>query len=443
MIVAISFLVGSLLSGPLAVGQSSKSVDEQRLERFWADYYQAVSRFYAELDRLDWVAYYKHHGTVIDDGSRGNGRVRFVPMMVVPRMEPIVAGPLLDGPAPAPVGKAASQSWVIELQLGERTSPESQVVHSFHHTVVCKEGEFRVSKTTDIPVPTAKKADSGALAVGVTAQGRITSATKGIVRLELTLECNELENASKSHVLASGRTFRLIQKASVGERVKVVLQSEGEATRWLEFRIVERKGPTERLPMVVPSLAPPPDLKTNGDSNKAFPAPNRSQIHFRSPAGMRIHWVAQDDGKPSFTSMPLEAPGRYNFNQGAIYRLKLTDIPGHPGLDIYPTLEVVPTDDKVQEFLAHNSVPLEFSKENIQAIVDRNYLVKVVYLPDSSSDGTDEIDSTRLQPDQDPVQEALKRGSILAVIRVGNVNLEMPHAPRLDLKFDATRRKPK
>jgi hypothetical protein len=223
----------------------------------------------------------------------------------------------------------------------------------------------------------------------------------------------------------------------------VVLQSEGEATRWLEFRIVERKGPTERLPMVVPSLAPPPDLKTNGDSNKAFPAPNRSQIHFRSPAGMRIHWVAQDDGKPSFTSMPLEAPGRYNFNQGAIYRLKLTDIPGHPGLDIYPTLEVVPTDDKVQEFLAHNSVPLEFSKENIQAIVDRNYLVKVVYLPDSSSDGTDEIDSTRLQPDQDPVQEALKRGSILAVIRVGNVNLEMPHAPRLDLKFDATRRKPK
>src|ERR1700733_5560946 len=50
-----------------------------------------------------------------------------------------------------------------------------------------------------------------------------------------------------------------------------------------------------------------------------------SQIGFTSPDGMRIHW---DVGAHNmFDSEPLIVPGRFNFPQGAIYRLKLIDIP--------------------------------------------------------------------------------------------------------------------
>src|ERR1019366_6232225 len=86
------------------------------------------------------------------------------------------------------------------------------------------------------------------------------------------------------------------------------------------------------------------------------------------------------------------------------------------------------------EFLAHNSVPLEFSEEDFKQVVDRNYIVKVIYLPDpqfqdAAGAGPDEIVSTRLEPGQDPIQEALRRGSILLVLRIGNIDQGLQHSP--------------
>jgi hypothetical protein len=167
-----------------------------------------------------------------------------------------------------------------------------------------------------------------------------------------------------------------------------------------------------------------------------FPA-QRTQVQFAKPGGMKVYWFTQGaDGKPSYSETPLETPGRYNFAQGAIYRLKLTRIPGRPALELYPTLEVVPTGPKTNEFLAHNSVPIEFSEDDFKQVVDRNYIVKVIYLPDPSFQdaagaGPDEIVSSRLEPGQDPIQEALRRGSILLVLRIGNIDQGLVSSPGL------------
>ena len=167
-----------------------------------------------------------------------------------------------------------------------------------------------------------------------------------------------------------------------------------------------------------------------------FPA-QRTQVFFSRPAKMQVHWYTQGrDGKPSYSLFPLETPGRYNFAQGAIYRLKLTHIEGRPGLELYPTLEVVPTSPNTNEFLAHNSVPLEFTDDDFKQVVDRNYIVKVIYLPDPAfqdvaGTGPDEIVSTKLDPGQNPIQEALRRGSIMLVLRIGNIDQEVPSSPSL------------
>ena len=167
-----------------------------------------------------------------------------------------------------------------------------------------------------------------------------------------------------------------------------------------------------------------------------FPA-QRTQVFFTKPAGMKVFWISQGpDGKPSYSPTPLETPGRYNFAQAAIYRLKLEKIPGRPGLELYPTLEVVPTSPKTNEFLAHNSVPIEFTEDDFKQVVDRNYIVKVIYLPDpqfqdAAGAGPDEIVSTRLEPGQDPIQEALRRGSILMVVRIGNIDQGLNHSPSM------------
>src|SRR5205807_8703764 len=123
----------------------------------------------------------------------------------------------------------------------------------------------------------------------------------------------------------------------------------------------------------------------------------------------------------------LEVPGRYNFPQANIYRLKLSNIPGRPGLELYPTLEVVPANGKTATFLAHSSVPLSFTQEDFDQVSSGNYLVKVVYLPnpnfqDLPLTGPNEIVSSRLEPGADPMANPHPPDRIQLAIRMGNIH---------------------
>ena len=46
--------------------------------------------------------------------------------------------------------------------------------------------------------------------------------------------------------------------------------------------------------------------------------------------------------------------------------------------------------------------------------------------------GAEEVVSTRLEPGVNPLEEANRRGTILAVVRIGNVDLQDPNTPALD-----------
>jgi hypothetical protein len=66
------------------------SPEEERLQKFWHDYYHAMKEYYASLDHIDWVAYYKNHGYMINGGCGGNGccnRVNYAPVFVSPMMQ--------------------------------------------------------------------------------------------------------------------------------------------------------------------------------------------------------------------------------------------------------------------------------------------------------------------------------------------------------------------
>ena len=168
-----------------------------------------------------------------------------------------------------------------------------------------------------------------------------------------------------------------------------------------------------------------------------FPT-KRTEVRFVGPDKMKITWYAPGpDGKPGFTAtQPLEAPARYNFPQAAIYRLKLSDIPNRPGVDLYPTLEVVPANGKTCTFLAHSAVPVTFTEEDLEQVASGNYVVKVIYLPDPQyqdlAGAAEEVVSSRLEPGVDPIAEACRRGSILLVIRLGNIDLEAANTPPMD-----------
>jgi hypothetical protein len=123
------FAVGALMAsvgsspawatGPLTYGgyqpwwnifahRTCLTCEEERLQRFWHDYYDALRRYYGALDHIDWVAYYKNHGYQINAGcgmgggpGGGCNRIQFAPVFVSPTMQWAVPNSCLSG---APMG---------------------------------------------------------------------------------------------------------------------------------------------------------------------------------------------------------------------------------------------------------------------------------------------------------------------------------------------------
>lgn len=154
-----------------------------------------------------------------------------------------------------------------------------------------------------------------------------------------------------------------------------------------------------------------------------------SQIAFVGPDGMMINWDVSEAGM--FDSEPLVVPGRKNFGQGALYRLKLTNIPGRAGVELYPTLEVGPTVARTAAYLAHNAIPVQFTEEDFDQVLGGNFVTKVIYLPNAEYQeialaGVETLVSTRLDPGLDAITEASKRGAIMGIVRMGNKDLEVP-----------------
>jgi hypothetical protein len=187
--------------------------------------------------------------------------------------------------------------------------------------------------------------------------------------------------------------------------------------------------PTPIVPNAVAAVG-----AVTGPHGPRFPT-RRTEVRFVGPAGMKVAWPGPYG---EVRGNQIEAPGRYNFIQGAIYRLKLSDLPGRPGVDLYPTLEVIPANLRTDAYIAHSAVPLYFTDEDFEQVLGGNFLVKVIYLPNpqyadvAMTGGPEEVVSTRLEPGLDPIAEACKRGTIMLIVRMGNIDLEAPNTPPMD-----------
>lgn len=180
-----------------------------------------------------------------------------------------------------------------------------------------------------------------------------------------------------------------------------------------------------------PVYAPGPpmvDAGMMGGYAMAPMAPPTVQVTFAKPDSMTVRYNASGSGQ--FDSDPMIVPARLNFPQGGLYRLKLTDIAGREGVELYPTLELALASPRTGAYLAHNSIPLQFTEEDFDQVLTGNFVTKVIYLPDPefagpALAGIDTLVSTRLEPGVDPIAEADRRGSILAIIRLGDKDIEM------------------
>lgn len=163
----------------------------------------------------------------------------------------------------------------------------------------------------------------------------------------------------------------------------------------------------------------------------AAPANGTVQVLFDKPVRMQVQWDVSQIGM--FDSAPLVVPGRQNFQQSGLFRLKFTNIAGREGSELYPTLEVAPSSPRTAAYLAHAAVPIQFTEEDFDQVLAGNFVTKVIYVPDPefqelALSGIDTLVSTRLDPGVDPIVEADRRGAILAIVRIGNKDFGLPGA---------------
>ena len=128
------------------------------------------------------------------------------------------------------------------------------------------------------------------------------------------------------------------------------------------------------------------------------------QVLFDQPKMMKISWDVSAVGM--YDSTPLVVPGRQNFAQGGIFRLKVTEIEGRPGMELYPTLEIGRANYTNCRLPFACCSPSSTDSEDFDQVAAANFVTKVIYVPDPEFQelalaGVDTIVSTRLDPGVD------------------------------------------
>ncbi len=71
----------------IAARNKCRGCDQARLQRFWHDYYRNLQCYYGMMENVDWVSYYKNHGTPIgcvQGNCGGPSSVQMAPINITP-----------------------------------------------------------------------------------------------------------------------------------------------------------------------------------------------------------------------------------------------------------------------------------------------------------------------------------------------------------------------
>lgn len=174
----------------------------------------------------------------------------------------------------------------------------------------------------------------------------------------------------------------------------------------------------------------PPGAMGTAQLERGGPLPGYFQpIQIIAPPGAAVS-VAIDDQ----FSGPMPAPVEAGMLIGAVYRLRVTRIPEHAGLEVFPTIEVV---DRVYPPKGEElrfPVPVELTQEDLELASRGSFVTRVIYLenphgalPDRSvPEHQTWFDAP---PQDDPFEVASSMGRPMAILRIGGRTPVDPQSP--------------
>jgi hypothetical protein len=197
-----------------------------------------------------------------------------------------------------------------------------------------------------------------------------------------------------------------------------------------------------------------------------------SPLDHRAPVGKAAHWnvlahpAIHAYPQPVRVSLPgtarvtffsgasaegvtVDAPGQAKLPVGYAYRVRISDMSAYPGVELFPTIEVLdrlhPPADLIDEY----PIPIELTAEEIEAVLDDRMVTKVVYLERQDlprpAYRRAAVSTTELPLSANLLESAYQMGRPVAILRLGGrtlsadeqgalrappVPLQMTQAPR-------------
>ena len=123
---------------------------------------------------------------------------------------------------------------------------------------------------------------------------------------------------------------------------------------------------------------------------------------------------------------------------GPVYRFRVTGIPFSPGVELYPTIELL---GRLHPPAGHETrfpIPITLNETDLQNAMDGSLVTRVIYLEDPQSatplaKTNDDPTPIDLTPDQDALATADSLGRPIAILRIGS--LAPPRNPALTPQF--------
>lgn len=165
----------------------------------------------------------------------------------------------------------------------------------------------------------------------------------------------------------------------------------------------------------------PPGTVGQGMIQRGGPLPGYVQpVELHVPNGVRIS-VTQG----GLFGPPEKGPVKLGMMIGQVYRLKITNIPRQPGLELFPTIEVVNRLYPPRGKEANYPVPIVFTLEELNLALDNNYITRVIYLenPNLAFPQVERPSDQRyfeVKRHEDPLEVADRLGRPMAIMRVGS-----------------------
>lgn len=142
-------------------------------------------------------------------------------------------------------------------------------------------------------------------------------------------------------------------------------------------------------------------------------------VEIRAPQGVSVS-LAVEGGFES----PQPVPQRVGMLVGPLYRLRVTNIPFAPGVEVFPTVEIVdrlcPPPGQELKF----PIPVELTNEELQMAADGKFVTRVIYVenPHTAVPAADDEKHQSwfdVGPGQNPLAVARELGRPVAVVRLG------------------------